>query len=199
MYIQINKNNIYNYLTNDDIITINQHITKTKQKIFNFIYDIKTIIKKGADNYLNIINNLLLLNYIDNYGKILFVINIKNLNDIKFYKKKYFYDFGKNIKVINNNITTFKIINYGHKIKTSYIKYNRYSISITNNIINYYKSYINYKLVYKEIIIDNINKIKYYIYYIKYIYKYYILREMYKKGLHYFQGECYRNYLYLFH
>ncbi len=179
MYIQINKNNIYNYLTNDDIITINQHITKTKQKIFNFIYDIKTIIK-GADNYLNIINNLLLLNYIDNYGKILFIINIKNLNDIKFYKKKYFYDFGKNIKVINNNITTFKIINYGHTIKTSHIKYNRYSISITNNIINYYKSYINYKLVYKEIIIDNINKIKYYIYYIKYKYKYYILREMYK-------------------
>ena len=179
MYIKINETNIYNYLTKLDIINIKNYVI-TKDLYEK--YDIKTIILQGEYNYLNRLNNLLLLNYISyNNDKILYIINIKNIKDIKMYKKSYFNDLVKNIKYLN--LDSYKMICYecrskNNKTKTLF-KYDKYSISKRiNNIFYFYKLYKKYNIVYKEIVIYSAMRIKYNFY--KYKYVYYILKIAYK-------------------
>lgn len=167
------------YLTKLDIININNYVI-TKDLYEK--YDMKTIILQGEYNYLNRLNNLLLLNYISyNNDKILYIINIKNIKDIKMYKKSYFNDLGKNIKYLN--LVSSKIICYecrskNNKTKTVF-KYNNYSISKRiNNIFYFYKLYKKYNIFNKEIVIHSAMRIKYNFY--KYKYEYYILKIAYK-------------------
>ena len=168
MYIKINEINIYNYLTKLDIKTINK-------KISSFID--KNIIIKCTNRYLNTLNNLLLIIYNisnnDNDNEILFVINIKNLNDIKIYKKfnivKYssFEDLRKNIHVVYNK-RNYKRIHYNGKTKSYYDKFNyKYSIYI-NNYPYIYKEYKKYNNNYKAFILKSNLKIIYNIYYYNY-------------------------------
>ena len=158
MYIKINENNIFNYLLNNDIESINK-------KISPFIK--KNIMLKCKNSYLNTINNLLLIQYIYiNNDTILVVINIKNLNNIKIYKKRYFYDLEKGIAVDYNTISASKIIYYENKIITYYNKY-IYSIFIFNNLQNH-KIYKKNNIFYKSFVKNNIETIIYNLYYKKY-------------------------------
>jgi len=155
MYIKINENNI---LSNNDIESINK-------KISPFIK--KNIMLKCTNSYLNTINNLLLIQYIYiNNDTILVVINIKNLNNIKIYKKRYFYDLEKGIIVDYNTISAIKIIYYENKIISHYNKY-MYSIFISNNLQNH-KIYKKNNIFYKSFVINNIETIIYNLYYKKY-------------------------------
>ena len=127
MYIKINENNIFNYLTNNDIITIQQNIDQ-QILYFNFM----DFVLKSTNIYLIISKNLLYIYY----NKIVVIINIKNINDIIIYNNnnKTYYNFENDI-----------IVNYASEIESKYIKYKNKNIkhfildncySITNIINN---------------------------------------------------------------
>ena len=95
MYKKIKKiNNIYKYLSKNDINIIQNNIDNSMIRLNFKLYDILL----NGDNYLIKSKNILLL-----YNKLyIFSINIKDLNDIIVYIKYNNYNLKNNI-IVNYN------------------------------------------------------------------------------------------------
>ena len=174
MYKKIKKiNNIYKYLSKNDINIIQNNIDNSM-----IIYNIKLYdILLNGDNYLIKSKNILLL-----YNKLyIFSINIKDLNDIIVYIKNNTYNLKNNIIV--NYYLYYKSIEYIALNKS--IEYNNrlnchvvsHKINIGTYIYKFYKKYINCKIKFKTRYYNNIYII-HDLYYKNY--NIYILKKLYK-------------------
>ena len=138
--LKINLENIYNYLTNENIIFINNVIYK-----IYYNYDLLYILNKNEYFLYNLKKNYIIIN---NYNPVV-IINLNNINDIKIYydrqslnkilKKQIYYNnddiyigYYKNQKHI--------IDNYKKKTKKIYLN------NINKRVINIYKE--NYYYIY---------------------------------------------------
>ena len=98
MYKKIKKiNNIYKYLSKNDINIIQNNIDNSMIRLNFKLYDILL----NGDNYLIKSKNILLLVY-KNIFLHIFSINIKDLNDIIVYIKYNNYNLKNNI-IVNYN------------------------------------------------------------------------------------------------
>jgi len=145
--LKINLENIYNYLTNENIIFINNVIYK-----IYYNYDLLYILNKNKYFLYNLKKNYIIIN---NYNPVV-IINLNNINDIIIYydrqslnqilKKQIYYNnddiyigYYKNQKyIIDNSKKTQKKIylNNINKIKINIYKENYYyNYTINKNII----------------------------------------------------------------
>jgi len=177
MYKKIKKiNNIYKYLSKNDINIIQNNIDNSVIRLNFKLYDILL----NGDNYLIKSKNILLLVY-KNIFLHIFSINIKDLNDIIVYIKYNNYNLKNNI-IVNYNIDS-KSIKYiaPNKSIEYFNRLNYYIITLKINIGTYtysfFKYYINCNVKYKTryyndiYIIHNLYYKNYNIYIFKKFYK----------------------------
>jgi len=150
--IIITKDNISNYLTNQDINIIDKNINK--RMLFSGLNELIKDIKDNKDNNCKIIYNhkyyfiSILYIYYHCYNKII-IINKNNFNDIKIYikfdKDWGYFNMIKNIDVYFYCYTNTKIINYYYKTIAYYTNYKIIKIGtkVKKIFLNYY--YIYYK------------------------------------------------------
>jgi len=154
--IIITKDNISNYLTNQDINIIDKNINK--KMYFNGLNELikdNKYNKDKKDKKCKIIYNqkYYFISYNDhNYNDKIIIINNDNYNDIKIYIKYIntgwdYFNISKNIDIIFYCYTNTKIIKYKYKTIQYNYKYNYKLIQIGTKIkkifLNYYYIYYN--------------------------------------------------------